>query len=85
MISLTITEFSRKLKSIMDLVEYKGEEVVLTRNKQKIARITPGSPHLTAIEAMSDIYRTLPEDAAENWEKESKMKGSVEELRDPWE
>ena len=29
MISLSITEFSRKIKTMLDLVEYKGEEIVL--------------------------------------------------------
>ena len=72
MISLSITEFSKKMKAMLNLVEYKGEEIVLIRNKHKIARITPGSPHLTAMEAMSDLYRTLPEDAAADWEKDSK-------------
>ncbi len=70
---------------MLDLVEYKGEEIVLTRNNHKIARITPGSPHLTAIEAMSELYRTLPEDGAENWEEDSKIPGTLDEMKDPWE
>ena len=41
MILLSVTDFSRKLKAMLDLVEYKGEEIILTRNKHKIARITP--------------------------------------------
>ena len=84
MISLSITEFSRKLKTMLDLVEYKGEEIVLIRNKHKIARITPGSPHLTALEAMSDLYRTLPEDAASDWENDSRIDGNIAEVKDPW-
>ncbi len=85
MILLSITDFSRNLKAMLDLVEFKGEEIVLIRNKHKIARITPGSPHLTALEAMSDLYRTLPEDAAENWEKDSRLENTLEEAADPWE
>ena len=85
MISLSTTEFARKIKSMLDLVEYKGEEIVLIRNKHKIARIVPGSPHLTAIEAMSDLYRTLPEDAATEWEKDSRVAGNLSEVTDPWE
>jgi len=80
MLLLTVTDFSRNLKATLDLVEFKGEEIVLIRNKHKIARITPGSPHLTALEAMSDLYRTLPEDAAANWEKESRLQHSLEEV-----
>ena len=85
MITLTTTEFARKLKIMLDMVEYKGEEIILIRNKHKIARITPGSPHLTAIEAMSDLYRTLPEDAAEKWLEAGKLPGTLEEVIDPWE
>jgi antitoxin (DNA-binding transcriptional repressor) of toxin-antitoxin stability system len=85
MIQLTATEFSRKFKVILDLVEYHGEEVILTRNNHKVARITPGSPHLTAIEAMSDLYRTLPESAAGDWERDSRITGTLGEMKDPWE
>lgn len=85
MISLSVTDFSRKLKTMLDLVEFRGEEIILIRNKHKIARILPGSPHLTAIEAMSDLYRTLSPDAGETWEKESRMEDRLSEVADPWE
>lgn len=85
MITLTVTDFVRKIKSMLDLVEYKGEEIVLIRNKHKIARITPGSPHLTAMEAMSDLYMTLPEDAGAEWAADSRIPGTLNEVRDPWE
>jgi antitoxin (DNA-binding transcriptional repressor) of toxin-antitoxin stability system len=86
MVEMTVTEFVKKLKSVFDRIEYKGEEIVLMRNKHRIARIVPGSPHLTAIEAMGDLYRTLPEDAAEGWLEESRSPSTVaKELRNPWE
>ena len=85
MISMTVTEFAKKLKKVFDLIEYKGEEIALVRNKHTIARIIPGTPHLTVLEAMSDLYSTLPEDAAETWEKDSRMPASVREVKDPWE
>ena len=85
MITMTVTEFAKKLKKVFDLIEYKGEEIVLVRNKHRIARILPGSPHLTATEAMSDLFRTLPDEAAVDWEEESKQHGTIEEVRDPWE
>jgi hypothetical protein len=59
------------------------EEIILVRNKKIIARIIPGSPHLTAIEAMGDIYRTLAPEAAKDWLAESRMEGKVTaEMRD---
>ena len=85
MIEMTVTEFVRRLKTIFDRIEYKGEEVILVRNKHRIARIIPGSAHLTAIEAMGDLYRTLPEDAAKGWLDDSRTRGTVAgEARDPW-
>ena len=62
MVEMTVTEFAKKLRAVFDRIEHKGEEVILMRNKHRIARIIPGSPHLTAIEAMGDLYRTLPEE-----------------------
>lgn len=86
MVEMTVTEFVKKLKSVFDRIEYKGEEVVLMRNKHRIARIVPGSPHLTAIEAMGDLYRTLPEDAARDWLEDSRTRMTVDdETRNPWE
>ncbi len=85
MLSLSVTEFSRKLKDMLDLVEFRGEEIVLLRNKHKIARITPGSPHLTAVEAMSDLYRILPDEAGAEWAANGRMENRVAEMRDPWE
>ena len=86
MVEMTVTEFAKKLRAVFDRIEHKGEEVILMRNKHRIARIIPGSPHLTAIEAMGDLYRTLPEDAAEGWLEESRNAAAVsEEERNPWE
>ncbi|MBN2715988.1 MAG: type II toxin-antitoxin system Phd/YefM family antitoxin [Deltaproteobacteria bacterium] len=82
--SITVTEFSRKIRKVLDMVEYRGEEVVLVRNKHNIAKIVPGAPHLTAMEAMADLYRTLPDDAGETWESDSRISNSSEEVRDPW-
>ena len=39
----------------------------------------------TALEALADLYRTLPLDAARDWLDESRMPATLsEELRDPW-
>ena len=59
------------------------EEIILVRNKKIIVRIVPGSPHLTAIEALGDIYRILAPEAAEDWIEDSRMEGKVAaEMRD---
>jgi antitoxin (DNA-binding transcriptional repressor) of toxin-antitoxin stability system len=85
MTEMTVTEFARKLRAIFDRIEHGGEEVVLIRNRHPIARIVPGTPWLTAQEAMGDLYGTLPEDAARDWVKDSRTSATVgEETRDPW-
>jgi antitoxin (DNA-binding transcriptional repressor) of toxin-antitoxin stability system len=82
---MTATEFAKNLKRALDRVEFGGEEIIIVRNNHKIARLIPGPPHMTALEAMADLYRTLPPDAAEDWLKESRLPGKLsEELRDPW-
>jgi antitoxin (DNA-binding transcriptional repressor) of toxin-antitoxin stability system len=82
---MTVTQFVKQLKKVFDRIEYKGEEVLLLRNKHPIARIVPGSPYLTALEAMGGLYRTLPEDAAEGWASDGRSKATLaDEARDPW-
>jgi hypothetical protein len=40
---------------------------------------------MTALEAMADIYQTLPPDAAKGWHKDSRLPGKLsKEMRDPW-
>lgn len=85
MIEVSVTEFARNLRTFFDLLEHKREEIILIRNKHRIARIIPGSSHMSAFEAMGDLYRTLPEDAGSTWLKESRLPGSIgEEVSDPW-
>ena len=85
MVEMTVTEFSRNLSTIFDRIEYKNEEIVLLRHNHRIARLIPGSFALTALEAMGDLYRTLPEDAGKDWLEESIIPGSIDsEMRNPW-
>ena len=83
--TMTATEFAKNIKKTLDRLEFGGEEIIVIRNNHKIARLIPGSHHLTALEAMADLYQTLPPDAASDWAKESRMRGKLsEEIRDPW-
>ena len=85
MTTMTATEFAKNIKKTLDRLEFGREEIILVRNNHKIARIIPGSPHLTAIEAMADIYRTLVPEAAEGWLEDSRLEGKLAaEMRDPW-
>jgi antitoxin (DNA-binding transcriptional repressor) of toxin-antitoxin stability system len=84
--TVTATELARNFKEMFDLVEFHGEELMVIRNNHQIARIVPGPAKMNALEAMSDLYRTLPDDAGDGWsqdirENETKMSQKV---RDPW-
>jgi len=82
---MTVTEFAKNIKGALDRLEFNGEEIIIIRNNQKIARILPGSHHMTALEAMADLYHTLPPETAEGWNEESRIEGSVaQEIRNPW-
>ena len=89
---ITATEMARNLRTVLDRIEFQGEEVIVVRNHHQIARIVPGPGHQTALEAMADLYRTLPGSAAESWladrrggEDRKTGAGTLSELRDPWE
>lgn len=87
MITITATELVRNFRKFLDSVEIKGEEIVIVRNNQEVARLIPGPAHQTALEAMADLYRTLPEDTAAGWLTDGRRAGETtleQELRDPW-
>jgi antitoxin (DNA-binding transcriptional repressor) of toxin-antitoxin stability system len=92
---ITVTELACNLQQILETVESTGEEILIVRNQHPIARIVPGVAHLTALEAMADLYQTLPEDAALGWFEDSRQPrskaaeageapGYVDEMHDPW-
>jgi hypothetical protein len=66
-------------------LEFFGEEIVIVRSNHKIARLIPGPPHMTVIEAMADIYQPLPPDAGKDWIEDSrKTPNLTQDIRDPW-
>ncbi len=87
--TITATHLARNLRRVLDRLAVEGEGIVIERNRQQVARLLPGPARQTALEAMADLYRTLPDDAAATWEAESRKgrwKGSRLDkgLRDPW-
>lgn len=85
--TVTATELARNLRAVLDAVEFRGEEIAVVRNQHPIARIVPGAPRMTALEAMADLYRTLPDDAAATWLEDARRSGTPtveDEARDPW-
>ena len=87
--TITATNLARNLRRVLDRLAIEGEEIVIERNREQIARLVPGPARQNALEAMADLYRTLPEDAASAWEADSRRgrwKGSRLDkgIRDPW-
>ena len=87
--TITATELARNLRRVLDRLAIEGEEIVIERNREQVARLVPGPTRQTALEAMADLYRTLPEDAAATWEadgRRGRWKGSRLDkgVRDPW-
>ena len=83
---ITATELARNLRQVLDNITSTHEQNVIERNNQQIARIVPCAGHQTALEAMVDLDRTLSEDAAGYWLKDSQSleRTIKEEIRNPW-
>jgi antitoxin (DNA-binding transcriptional repressor) of toxin-antitoxin stability system len=69
---ITATVLARNLSAILDRLATEGEPIVIERNNREVARLLPVPVHMTALEAMGDLYRTLPEKAAAAWERDSR-------------
>jgi prevent-host-death family protein len=84
--TLSATEISRNFSHVLDSLEHGGDEIVIMRNKHPVARLIPGTPRMTALEAFGDLYRTLDDAEGQAWladiEKGDRM--LVAETRDPW-
>ena len=86
--TITATDLARNLRTVLDRLAVDREEIVVERNHQPVARLVPGQGRQTALEAMADLYRTLPEDAAHGWMEDGRAGpgGRLldDEARDPW-
>jgi len=87
--TISATELARNLRRVLDRLTIDGEDIVIERNREQVARLVPSPARQTALEAMADLYRTLPEDAAATWEADSRRgrwKGSRLDkgVRNPW-
>ncbi|MCI0413980.1 type II toxin-antitoxin system Phd/YefM family antitoxin [bacterium] len=83
---MTATELARNLRRVLDTLQNGTEEIVVMRNNQPVAKLVPGAPTMTALEALSDLYRTLPDDEGEKWLKDARRGSRVlrKEMRNPW-
>jgi len=87
--TLTVTEVARNFSAVLNGVEREQEEVVLVRNRRRIARLVPEPPARNALEVLGDLYRTLDEGTADALAAaiggaKKGRRGTLDELRDPW-
>ena len=84
--TVTATEAARNFSRVLDLLEHESEEIVVLRNNQPVAKLVPGAPRMTAIEAFGDLYRTLPDTEGKAWiEAARRMDRRMrKQVRDPW-
>jgi antitoxin (DNA-binding transcriptional repressor) of toxin-antitoxin stability system len=86
--TITATELARNLRQVLDRLAVEQSEIVIERNHQPVGRLLPGAGRMTALEAMADLYQTLPETAGRDWLSDSRATDLVdvvsEEVRDPW-
>lgn len=84
--TITATELARNLRLVLDKLAAGGEDFVVERNQRPIARLISIPPHQTALEAMADLYRTLPETAARDWLADARGSDAIlsGEVSDPW-
>lgn len=87
--TLTVTEVARNFSAVLDGVEREQEEIVLVRNRRPIARLVPEPPARNALEVLGDLYRTLDDGTADALAAAIQgankgKRGTLGELRDPW-
>ena len=84
--TMTATDVSRNFSRVLDILERGDEEIVVVRGKHPVARMVPGAPRMTALEALGDLYRTLDDATGEAWldDRRGADRRLGREVRDPW-
>lgn len=87
MITMSVTDFARNLSRALDRLEFAGEEIALVRNKQVVAKLIPGAPVVTALEAFGDLYGILSDAEGGAWLEDCRGadQALAAEVADPWE
>lgn len=70
--TITAAEAARNFSRLLDLLEHGDEEIVVVRNNRPVAKLVPCSPRMTALEALADLYRTLPDKEGAAWIRDSR-------------
>jgi antitoxin (DNA-binding transcriptional repressor) of toxin-antitoxin stability system len=84
--TLTATDVARNFRRILDSLEHGGGEIVILRNRHPVAKLVPGAPRMTALEALGDLHGNLTDHEGEAWLKDIRHgdRRLAAERRDPW-
>jgi antitoxin (DNA-binding transcriptional repressor) of toxin-antitoxin stability system len=83
---ITATELARNLRAVLDRIRESGEAYIVERGGQPVVQVSPTPGRQNAEQALSDLYRALPPEAAEGWLEDARQGGKAidDKLRDPW-
>ena len=83
---ITATELARNLRAVMDRVRETGEGYIVERGGQPVVQVSPTPGVQTARQALADLYRLLPPEAAKGWLEDARRGGKAldDKPRDPW-
>ena len=73
--TISVTEATRNFSRVLDLLEHRSEEIIVVRDNQPVAKLVPGAPRLTALAALRDLYRTLPDKGGATSVRDSRRVG----------
>ncbi|NLF16112.1 MAG: type II toxin-antitoxin system Phd/YefM family antitoxin [Lentisphaerae bacterium] len=70
MTTMTATELARNLSAVLDRLEHSSEEIVVVRHRHPVARLIPGAPRMSAMEAFADLYGAISADEGAAWSRD---------------
>jgi prevent-host-death family protein len=84
--TITATEAARNFSRVLDELEHGSEEIIILRNNHPVAKLVPGAPRRTALDALADLYRTLPDKEGAAWLRDARTMDRPlgRQVRDPW-
>jgi antitoxin (DNA-binding transcriptional repressor) of toxin-antitoxin stability system len=83
---ITATELARNLRAVLDRVRESGEACIVERGGQPVVQVSPTPGVQSAEQALADLFRALPPEAAEGWLDDARRGADAlaDEPRDPW-
>lgn len=87
--TMSVEKVAQDFASVVTALEKSGEEIVVVKNRRRIARLVPEPSAQTAAEILGDLHGILDEQtgrALAEAVKRNRARGkhTLKELRNPW-